>query len=1001
MKVVFPLAGLVLLLGAPLWAADFLGADAVLKQAAAEQAKGPPRLTGPGALRARLAAFPARALTLAPEDAAKEWQEMFDQYSDQSHESDKDRGWTPLFFASLPPSSSWDSLAKDIRMERFPGHVGMRGECMDLLMATLSNDPLAEQKALEELRQESKHFDYRNGEKADGLCWVMSMHLERVRVEAQGTEGPVAEFEKELTKGSAFIDTPDLVEIVGAEKAAPLLRRALRLKTTLSLAQNETRRLAVRLALESADKLKAPQWHLIREPEDGPLYEALMKRFPADKSGPRWGEATANYILYLAGTGRTEEASRLTEEADVLSELNKAAVIHPGRREFDRRVRDFFREELSQHPYRLDWKVYVDLSQQLGEPGPMLDFLPEVLARPGLFFRTHWQIRDLYARALLAQDRLEEGARELIAAIREDPRIEKAEASTELPEPRERPERGEFRNPEIDRDVDRCLLLARIGRLAGREDWVRTGTTSALIVLRAATHADVNATIRVADFLTEIGRGSEAERLLVEEQRNLPLGDDSWLGDMCEELAKVYARAGRPADVLKLLDHSPYWYREDLRDYDWTGHINPLLLAAARALAATGKKDEARRAVSYFLERQPDSDPAYELLLQLGGEQLEEQLDTLARSDRFEKRPLIWKAKMQLDQGRLGDAEKNARAAIAMDPSDAQAPAGDRMRAYAVLGDILAKKGDTAEARKMHNVVEAVRLAEQADACHSLGLTTRAARVYEQALEKFADACCIQSRLALCYSELGDGMQAELHYRRAFELMPASVGRIESHCLECERIFQDERGKIVADRVLTELAAREPGNPQAQYLLGVLREDRGRNAEALEQYRKAVKLDPDYLNAWKQLRGMQSRLSQPAKDLEQTELTLLRLDPGLRHHDAKFESVRDLRLLWDAILAAERDAPSSWTGPVYPLRGVAAESGSPGDDGARRIDSLRFFRLLGQQSDFDEELERNKRNGGTARTMSELLRRPLRVAWCRHPMLNALSEYLEGIVFRP
>jgi len=1008
MKAVFPLAGLVLLLGAPLWAADFLGADAVLKRAAAEQAKAPPQETDAKALRAKLEAFPARAFTLPPEDAAKEWQKMFDQYSFQSYseeekkafavrmggaatgvqfyfadmkaEPNKVHGWTPLFFASLPPSSSWDLLKKDLWAARFPTFGDARDACLRLLMATLRNDVVTQHDALEELRMSLAVLGYAEKRNADALIWEMSNYLDDTK--PQATVDPVAKFEKDLARREAsktgdlaWIEVPDLVESIGAEKAAPLLRRALRLRTQLRFSTRQTQRLAARLALESIDKLKVPQWSLVCNPEDGPLYEALVKRFPSEKLPQREQGATVNYILYLIGAGRAEEASRLTEEAyeqypAVIDEINKAAVIHPGRRDFDRRVRDFFHEELSQHPYRLDWKVYVDLSQQLGEPDPMLDFLPEVLARPGLFFRTHWKIRDLYARALLAQDRLEDGARELIAAIREDPRIEKAEASNELPEPRERPDKVGDHDFDLDRDVDRCLLLARIGRLAGREEWVNSGTTFAFLLLRTATHGNMNTTIRVANFLAEIGRGSEAERLLVEEQLNLPLGDDSWLGDMCEQLANVYARAGRPADVLKLLDQSPYWYRADLRDYDWTGHIDPLLLVTAKALTATGKKDEARRVVSYFLERQPDSDPAYELWLQLGGEHLEEQLDMLARRDRFEKRPLIWKAKLQLDQGRLDEAEKSARAAIAMDPSDAQAPAGDRMRAYAVLGDILAKKGDAAEATRMREVVEAVRLAEQADAWHSVGLTTRAARIYEQALGKFADAYCIQSRLALCYSELGDEAQAESHYRRAFELMPASFGRIESHCLECEHVFQDERGKLAADRVLTDLAARESRNPRTQYLLGVLREDRGRDAEALELYRKAVKLDPDYLNAWKQLRGVEIFLSQPQEDLEQAELTLLRLDPDLRHHEAKFESMRDLRSLWDAILAAERDSPPPWTGPVYPLPAARAE------------------------------LER-RLNGSAVDAMPDLGRRPLRAAWCRHRILNALSKYLEEIVFRP
>ena len=83
--------------------------------------------------------------------------------------------------------------------------------------------------------------------------------------------------------------------------------------------------------------------------------------------------------------------------------------------------------------------------------------------------------------------------------------------------------------------------------------------------------------------------------------------------------------------------------------------------------------------------------------------------------------------------------------------------------------------------------------------------------------------------------------------------MPESFGRVESHCFGCEGVFHGELAQNIAEKVFGELAAKTPDKPQVHYLLGYLREEQGRYQEALPELQKAVKLDPDYLNAWKHL----------------------------------------------------------------------------------------------------------------------------------------------------
>ena len=336
-------------------------------------------------------------------------------------------------------------------------------------------------------------------------------------------------------------------------------------------------------------------------------------------------------------------------------------------------------------------------------------------------------------------------------------------------------------------------------------------------------------------------------------------------------LVALYHRANRPADILTLLTKAPQWNAKDLsallsqtvtigRNSDYVA------LFAADALLQSGRSAEANQITDALIKRHSGYDPAYEYLAkQNAASEMIPRLDQLFALDRFEERPLIWKAKLLADQGQLEDAEKCARQAVAIDPSDGEEGPGRRMRAYAVLADIRERsEGDQKEADSLRQAVTAIRHSEDADRFYDAGLISRAVKMYEEALSHFSNAYCIQSRLALRMVETGDLAGAEEHYRRAYELMPESFGRVESHCFGCERAFDGERAQSIAEKVFTELSAKQPDKPQVHYLLGYLRNIEGRYAEALPEFRQAVKLDPDYLNAWKQLSDIGEKMHLPA-----------------------------------------------------------------------------------------------------------------------------------------
>ncbi|MDA0991452.1 MAG: hypothetical protein O3A51_11960, partial [Verrucomicrobia bacterium] len=225
------------------------------------------------------------------------------------------------------------------------------------------------------------------------------------------------------------------------------------------------------------------------------------------------------------------------------------------------------------------------------------------------------------------------------------------------------------------------------------------------------------------------------------------------------------------------------------------------------------------------------------------------------------------------------------------------------------MAAIMASRGNAEKAAFFDGVVKAIRLSEDADRLYNVGLLKRGIAMYLEALNYFADAYCIQSRLALQLEEAGEFNDAEDHYRQAYELMPDSFGRVESHCFGCEGVFNSERSQGMADRIFSRLVVETPDKPQVHYLLGYLRSTQERYAEAADLFRRATELDGEYLNAWKKLAETGAQLQLPPADLDALALVQLKLDPLGRHSYPDLGQVSDLTALWRAVEAAKVDLP--------------------------------------------------------------------------------------------
>jgi len=264
-------------------------------------------------------------------------------------------------------------------------------------------------------------------------------------------------------------------------------------------------------------------------------------------------------------------------------------------------------------------------------------------------------------------------------------------------------------------------------------------------------------------------------------------------------------------------------------------------------------------------------------------------------------------------QGKLEEAEAVIRQALKVDPTDGEQKAGDRVRAYAVLAEILRARKKVEDADFFNHVVASVRIAEKGDEFTKAGLIKRSLDLYKEAAKSFTNAYCVQWRLAERLSSLGNMKEAKKHYEIAFTQMPEQFGQVASFCFGCEGVFTHQQSRDVAEEVLTKLAVTMPQKPQVQFLLGQLREAQGRKTEAYNYFRKAVELDPYYLDAWKLAYRLRSDVFLGKEEMDDIAIRMMKMDPLNRHSNLYPEEISSLRELWfiyDALAKSNSKIPS-------------------------------------------------------------------------------------------
>jgi tetratricopeptide (TPR) repeat protein len=1009
----------------PASATNYQGADTVLRQAAesAKQTKTADEKPSPTTQwRADVKAFKQQSTNLAPAEAAKQWLALADRLL-QLEETPANYSQSGMMshpvqpeelVEALPPPASWLELAKAI--EARPAGEGaqtLQTLGLRLLAHTLLGDTTKRREdiaALEALAAKAKTRQaYFYNSLFEELSSSIMATMDNPDAVLQALDRKLAAQQSgEGYRYQSSLQVPDLVPLVGPEKAGAFLRRAL-VKSTAQLnieTGTATDKLAQKLALELISELKTPQWSLVNSLESVDLYEAMDKRFakpetneppaavsdvpsvplPTDAYGDyEKKSARIYYLLGLIAHERTADAVGVARQFEKENDayFPNEAVRQMERAGFAGQLNGFFHELLQQNPDLPFWEEYVQVAAHAGQTAEMVKLVQSAISKPGLSKGQRLHLQQLLYQALLANDEVEAGVTELRRLMQTN---EPISASARY----ERESRG-----------DLALKLAQIGHLLNRPEWLEEGITAAKAAVQKPDEQDYspwgNTTAPLlAMLLDDLNRGPEAETVLATALSNAvsKKADPRMYGyegrstpatQILTSLARLYHRAGRDADVLKLFDDAPYWGEKDLADlnsrfaeledmvpnYSHQPVTVPVGYYAAAALAKTGHTAEARKLLNPLFDQSPGCDRLYELLLSLDDENVPAELDALFARDQFEERPLIWKAHWLRTHQHLAEAEQAARQAITIDPTDGEEGPGDRIRAYVELAEIRAARGDTNEAATLRGVVQSVHQAELADQFHAAGLLKRAVAMYQDSLNRFADAYCIHARLAVQLSDMGLHQQAEEHYRRAYELMPDQFGRMESYCFGCERAFDGERAQGIAEKVFTELAKKTPNKPQVHYLLGYLREEEGRYPEALTNFFVAVRLDPDYLNAWVKIEGISSHVFQPAPERDAVVFNLLRLDPLGRHTHPSFENVSALATLWHNVEIAAGKRPAK-PESLYPLPASKAQVEKQAAQASEQ-DRDREYRFGSQE--LEENITPGKAIGqnGFVRAAQELL----------------------------
>src|SRR5205807_2883600 len=320
---------------------------------------------------------------------------------------------------------------------------------------------------------------------------------------------------------------PNLVALVGPTKAEAFFRKAIKTARSLQMEPgNPTHKLATKVALEMVEQMTQPHWELINSLDSVELFEAMDKKFnqakkeTAEKAADTGffgvnvnrrfdrndSQAKLYYFLGLIARNRTDDAIKVAKEFDrnnsvyfppeVIKQMERAGLTQ--------QLNNFFAALLKDTPGSPFWSEYGRVAAHAGHADEALTLVRTTSERKDLSRTRRAELKALLPSALLANDDVETGIIELKRSLTNREPVSPA---------------SRYYSYGISELGPPALLIASIGQLLDRKEWIEEGIalTKNKLEEKAGDEAYEwnNPEIGLADLLSELGRGPEAEDVLL------------------------------------------------------------------------------------------------------------------------------------------------------------------------------------------------------------------------------------------------------------------------------------------------------------------------------------------------------------------------------------------------------------------------------------------------------------------------------------------------------
>jgi len=656
--------------------------------------------------------------------------------------------------ASLPNKDSWSQLNA---LSKKSDNNDINSLVLRLYTSTLVDDKATRDDALKLIKTQVTKLD--NNEKEIWNNGIRNIEYQ-IALKENDVDGIFDNLELQLTTtlpGYSYVEIPDIITLAGKQKAESWVEKMLPTsKRSFSVPTGgETKKMIQSIVLRKIDDLIAPQWTLVNDLDSIELYEAIDKKFPdnifskvfakVDFSSEKANARSYYLISKLVSADSTEldELSALFQNEDVyLSNKTIKALKNAGHANS---VQAFLYKAVSKNSESSYWDDYIALSSFVGESNQAKILLESVLEDKTLSSDQKSNMYRYYVKSLYANDQVEEAAQLVIDVFDQF----SSEGRLEL-----------------------ALQLAQIGLLKNNSKWVDFGLDQAKTQLEKDIaneefYLPIHNIQKYVRILRSANKNKTAESFLLT-QLNALINNVSKVSELygpayasyglaegnplMAELIGIYNDGQRWNDILKLMDNYKYWGVDDLNTIYTLKDSTKTYFGyyIANALHHTDQTESATAILEALIWKDSGYDNAYQLYTSIESPtKASAYLETIYSKDQFEERPLIWQAQIKLNSNKLEEAKTLIKSAISIDPSDGEQGDNDRMRAYAILSEIHSKQGASDDAKLYAKVVKSIRISEQADKFTDLGILSTGISMYKQASEQFADAYCVQSRLAI------------------------------------------------------------------------------------------------------------------------------------------------------------------------------------------------------------------------------------------------------------